>query len=399
MKYVGVDIGKLKHAASAIDEGGACVMEPRFFTQDTGGLASLCGSLEQLGGPRSVIIGMEATGHYWKVARHVLVERGYRVDVINPLITSHEAAADVRGRKSDKIDSLSIASVIRKGGYSPAPIDDPDNAALKSLTRHRRALVQRRTDAKLRLTSALDVAFPEVTKALADIFGAAALNVIKAFPSARLAAKANIRTLTSLFSKHSNHTLGREEALAYREAAQKSLSLSMFNEGEEFIIRQTIDELLYIDAQINEVEKRIKELPQPYVATLLRSIRGAGAIQPMAIAAELGDMARFSGKDMAKKILAYAGCEPRIRESGKWRGKTKISKRGSRPLRNALYVMAGTIRLHTPYFNAIYKKHTAKGKHHDVAMTHVIRKIVEVMCGMYKSDSLFISPPIESEAC
>lgn len=399
MKYVGVDIGKFKHAASAIDGSGACVMKPRFFTQDTGGLASLCGSLEQLGGPGSVIVGMEATGHYWKVARHVLVERGYRVDVINPLITSHEAAADVRGRKSDKIDSLSIASVIRKGGYNPAPIDEPDNARLKSLSRHRRELVQRRTDAKLRLTSALDVTFPEVSKALTDVFGAASLSVIKAFPSARLAAKADIRTLTSLFSKNSNNTLGREEALAYRKAAQSSLSLTMSNEGEEFVVGQIIDELLHIDAQVDAVEKRIKELPQPYVATILRSIRGAGVIQPMAIAAELGDMTRFHGKDMAKKILAYAGCEPRIRESGKWQGKTKISKRGSRPLRNALYIMAGTIRLHSPYFNEIYKKHTAKGKHHNVAMTHVIRKIVEIMCGMYKSGSAFTLPPTEGEKC
>ena len=48
MKYVGVDIGKFKHAASAIDGSGACVMKPRFFTQDTGGLASLCGSLGKL---------------------------------------------------------------------------------------------------------------------------------------------------------------------------------------------------------------------------------------------------------------------------------------------------------------------------------------------------------------
>jgi len=398
MVYAGVDIGKSRHAAAAVNDAGACVMPPRFFTQDAGGFASLFGALEAYGGAASVVVGMEATGHYWKVLRHALAERQYRVDVINPLITSREASADVRGRKCDKLDALAIANVMRKGGYSPAPAAQAADT-LKALARHRKALVARASDAKRRLIAGIDVAFPEAAKTLGDLFGAASLAVVRAFPSARLAAAADIRTLTSLFAKASGGQLGREDALAYRKAAKNSLSLTMNTEGEEFVIAQIIDEIRDTSARIAEVERRIQAEPQPKLAGLLGSIKGAGRILPAVVTAEIGDPSRFAGADMAKKILAYAGCDPRVRESGKWKGRAKMSKRGSPTLRNALYLLACTIRLHTPYFNAVYKRQIAAGKHHNVALSHVVRKTVEVMCAMYKTNTPFMPPQTEVTPC
>jgi transposase len=398
MIYVGVDIGKDRHAAAAVSEAGESAMPPFYFTQDAGGFAALFGALEKLGGPGAVAVGMEATGHYWKVLRHALVKRGYRVDVINPLITSREASSDVRGRKSDKLDAIAIANVMRKGGYSPAPAAGATDA-LRTLARYRRTLVARRSDAKNRLAAALDAAFPEAAKTLSGLSGAAAMAAVRAFPSARLAAKADIRTVTSVFKKASGGRLGREDAKKFREAARHSLSLGMDTEGEEFVIPQTVDEIRALDSQIDRVERRMQEEPRPELAARLMSIKGAGKIQPLAIAAEIGDPARFAGADMAGKVLAYAGCDPRVRESGKWKGRTKMSKRGSPTLRNALYLMATTVRMHTPYFNEIYKKHTAKGKHHNVALSHVIRKIVDIMCGMYKTNTDFVSPETEVKPC
>lgn len=399
MIYVGVDIGKRRHAAAAVNEAGECVMPPRFVTQDAGGFASLLGALAGIGGAAAVIVGMEATGHYWKALRHALAERGYRVDVINPLITAGEASSDVRGRKTDKLDALAIANVVRKGNYSPAPKEHAGADVLKALTRHRRSLVARRSDAKRRLTATLDVVFPEAAKTLGDLYSASSQAAVRAFPSARLAAVANLRTLTSLFAKASGGQLGREAAEAFRTAALHSVSLTIHNEGEEFVAAQTVDEIRALDTQIIEAERRILAEPPPPAARIIGSIKGAGKIQPMAAAAELGDLSRFAGADMSKKVLAYAGCEPRMRESGIWKGRAKISKRGSPSLRNAFYLMASTVRLHSPCFNDIYKRHVAKGKHHNIALSHVVRKIVEVMCGMHKTDTIFIPPQAEAKPC
>ncbi len=395
MLYVGVDIGKEKHAAAAIDEAGKCVMPPCAITHDASGFAAFLGQLGKLGEKSEVIVGMEATGHYWRVPRHTLAAHGYRVDVVNPLITSREASADVRGRKTDKLDALAIANVLLKGKYSPTPAEHPVADSLKALTRHRKGLVERRSDAKNRLTASLDVVFPEAAKTLNDLFSDGSMAVIKALPSARLVAEADIRKLTTLFAKASRGQQGREQAEAYRGAARRSLALKISNEGEEFIIAQIIDEISAIQAQVDEVERRIRAEPQPVIAQVLSSIKGAGKIQPMVIAAEYGDISRFKGRKMIKKMLAYAGCEPRVRESGQWKGRLKMSKRGSRPLRHALYTMAGTVILHSPYFKQVYQRQVDKGKHHSVAMSHVIRKIIAVMCGMYKTNTSFCPPKTE----
>jgi transposase len=399
MVYVGVDIGKNRHAAAAIGDAGEIVLPPRFVTQDAGGFASLSGALGTLGGAAMVIVGMEATGHYWKPLRHDLAAQGYRVDVINPLITSREASADVRGRKTDKRDAIAIANVVRRGGYSTTPVEHNQTDATKAFARQRRYLVGRRSDAKRRLAAALDVVFPEAAKAFGDLYGAASLAVIEAFPSARLMADADIRKLTSLFTKTSHGKLSREMAEEIRTAARQSVSRTIVNEGEEFVATQTVDEIRTLDGQIDAVEKRLLSTEAQPAARILESIKGAGKIQPRVFAAELGNLDRFAGPDMSSKILAFAGCEPRVRESGTWKGRSKMSKRGSAPMRSSLYLMACTIRLHTPFFNEIYKRHIAKGKHHNVAISHVMRKIVEVMCGMYNTDTTFVATQPKATPC
>ncbi len=102
---------------------------------------------------------------------------------------------------------------------------------------------------------------------------------------------------------------------------------------------------------------------------------------------------------MAARVLAYAGCEPRVRESGRWKGKTKMSKRGSGHLRHTLYLLAGTVRLFNPTFNAVYQRQIARGKHHSLALSHVVRKLVETLCGMYKSATLFVPPSTTASPC
>jgi len=147
-------------------------------------------------------------------------------------------------------------------------------------------------------------------------------------------------------------------------------------------------------------------MPAPKAAEFLASVKGLGALLPRVIAAEIGDMDRFrappSGKpprDMDKRILAFAGCEPRLRESGKWRGRTKISKRGSPSLRTALWQAASMCRLHTPLFTQVYARQIERGKPHSVALFYVVRKLIEILCGMHKTGKPFSHQPAGGKAC
>lgn len=339
---------------------------------------------------------MEATGRYWIPLRHALAGKGYRVESVNPLITSAEIAKDVRGRKTDKADALAIAAALLRNRHNPAPDEDAAADALKSLTRHRTFLVRQRSNAKRCLHAALDVTFPEAGKVFGELFCATALAVLEAFPSARLLARANARTLTALVSKASRGRLDAGYARRVRDAARASVSVSIANEGDEAALVSLIAQIRFADAQIGRAEEKIRAMPAPKAAELLASVKGLGTLLPRVIACEIGDMGRFrrpsNGKpprDMDKRILAFAGCEPRIRESGKWKGRTKISKRGSPALRTALWQASSMCRLHNPLFAAVYERQTARGKPHSVAIFYVARKLVEILCGMYKTGMPF----------
>ncbi|HRU07316.1 MAG TPA: IS110 family transposase [Candidatus Brocadiia bacterium] len=243
MVYVGVDIGKTRHALAAVDNAGSVVAPPRFIRQDAEGFATLLDLLQSWGGPATVVVALEATGPYWKALRQFLEQQGYRADVINPLLTAHEAAADVRGRKTDKLDACAIAQVARRGGYSPAPSTHPAFDALKSLSRQRRHLVGRRTEAKMRYSSSLDELFPEARRVFGDLYSATALAVLERFPSARQLAQAHIRTLATLVAQASGGHYDRAFAESLRTAARQSVSHTLVNEGEEFVLTQLIAEI------------------------------------------------------------------------------------------------------------------------------------------------------------
>jgi transposase len=252
----------------------------------------------------------------------------------------------------------------------------------------------------------MDITFPEAGKVFGRLFSATALAVLEAFPSARLLAGANIRTLAAIVSSASRGRLDIEYARRVRDAARTSVSVSIANEGEEDALVSLIAHIRFADSQIAKAEEKIRSMPAPKTAELLASVKGMGTLLPRITACEIGDMERFrhppSGKpprDMDKRILAFAGCEPRLRESGKWKGRTTISKRGSPALRTALWQAASMCRLHNPFFAKIYERQIARGKPHSVALFYVARKLIEVLCGMYKTGMKFNPQTEGAEIC
>lgn len=87
--------------------------------------------------------------------------------------------------------------------------------------------------------------------------------------------------------------------------------------------------------------------------------------------AELGDVDRFSRVDQA---VAYAGLDLEVKESGKWKGQTKLSKRGSGLLRRILYLAARrSVRLEGSAFGAYYHRLVARGMKKGMALVAVMR--------------------------
>lgn len=104
MIYAGVDIAKTDHVIGAVDERGAEMCPPMPFKNTEAGLERAVAWLEGLAGsPSDVVVGMEATGHYWMACYSFLVARGYSVAVINPMQV--KAVRKLKGLDKVKNDS------------------------------------------------------------------------------------------------------------------------------------------------------------------------------------------------------------------------------------------------------------------------------------------------------
>jgi transposase len=99
--------------------------------------------------------------------------------------------------------------------------------------------------------------------------------------------------------------------------------------------------------------------------------------------AELGEVERFQRSD---QVVAYAGLDVTVRESGKSKGQRKLSKRGSGELRRALYLAAmRCVRLPGSAFGAYYAALGARGLKGNAALVAVLRKMLVVAYRLIKS--------------
>jgi transposase len=101
-------------------------------------------------------------------------------------------------------------------------------------------------------------------------------------------------------------------------------------------IEEQIEE---IDKQIKEIEKKIESIINKDTELKKRmnyilSIKGVGLLTAVCILAETNGIATVGN---IKQLTGYAGLDVKLKESGKRKGKSKISKRGNRFIRKALY--------------------------------------------------------------
>jgi len=86
MYYCGIDIGKHNHEASIIDSEGKALANSISFPNSKEGCEKVISLFAKFAvSTDSVVVGMEATGHYWLSAYEYFAQLGYDVKVINPI--------------------------------------------------------------------------------------------------------------------------------------------------------------------------------------------------------------------------------------------------------------------------------------------------------------------------
>ena len=130
-----------------------------------------------------------------------------------------------------------------------------------------------------------------------------------------------------------------------------------------------------IDAEVSNLEEQITSIVHQINPHFL-TIKGIGIITAATILGECGDINNFAN---AGKLLAFAGLEPGIYQSGTSEKGGKMVKHGSAYLRYALLNCITPLIKCNVTFSSYYNKKIAEGKPYRVAITHVAKKLVRVI--------------------
>ena len=376
--YVGVDIAKLNHFASALSSDGEVLIEPFKFTNDRGGFDLLESYLESFE-KESIIIGLESTAHYGDNLVRYLVADSYNVCVINPIQTSTMRKNNIRKTKTDKVDTFIIAKTLMlQKDPRLVTFYDLDLMDLKTLGRFRQKTVKQRTRLKIQLTSYVDEVFPELQYFFkSGLHQKSVYALLKEAPTPKEITSLHMTHLAKLLEVSSHGHFTKEQAKELRVLAKKSVGAN--DSALSIQITQTISQIELLDSQLEKIEAEMTEIMR-FHDSVIMSIPGIGYINGGMILGEIGDIHRFSSPC---KLLAFAGLDPSVYQSGNFKAKsTRMSKRGSRVLRYALVNAAHNVVKNNATFKSYYDKKMAEGRSHYNALGHCAGKLVRIIWKM-----------------
>ena len=368
--YVGIDISKYKHDFCIISNTGEVIVKNESFENNKKGFQTLLERLKPYN-KSDVHIAFEATGHYSMNLELYLIEQEYSFMKMNPLII-HQflKTRSLRRTQTDKTDSLTIVSYLMSGPYKPNSDLLYNIYTLKSLCRSREFLIKERSKFKILLTNELDKSFPELKSFFNNRISTTLLYILKEYKNRKhISLMRDYETIRKL--SHGKFTYAKFAKL--KQLAKNSIG--HYDDNTDLLITTYVSIIENFNKKIDPIEKQISTIIKELNPKML-SIPGLGEITTATVLSEYGDINNFSSPG---KMLAFAGLEPSIIESGTLQSKGRMVKHGSGHLRYSIMNIAMTILSNSPTFYDYYLKKRSEGKCHRVALSHVSKKLIRVI--------------------
>jgi len=368
--FVGIDISKYKHDFCIISNTGEVIVENSSFDNNKKGFQSLLDKLKPYD-KSQVHIAFEATGHYSMNLELFLIDQEYSFMKINPLVI-HQflKARSLRRTKTDKADSLTVASYLMSIPYKPNSLLLYHTYSLKSLCRTREHLVKERSKFATLLTNELDKSFPELKPFFNNIISTTLLFILNKYKNANHIAL--MKDYDSL-RKISRGKFTYAKFAKLKELAKNTVGY--YDNNTDLLISTYVSLYNYFNDKIDPIDKQISTIIKELNPSIL-SIPGIGEITAASIIAEYGDISCFSSP---AKMLAFAGLEPSIIQSGTLESNGKMVKHGSGHLRYVLMNASLTLLKFNSTFYDFYLKKRSEGKSHRVALSHVCKKFIRLI--------------------
>jgi transposase len=359
--------------------------------------------VESLTGIRPPVV-LESTGHYHTPVVQYFEDRGYLLIIVNPLISYRAKSSSLRKVKTDIIDANHLCQLYYKEDLEPYKKRGIQLLNLRNLTRQHENITGIYVQTKLQFQAVLDQIFPEYRGVFGDLYSVVSLLTLLEYPTSEDVLAASEDTLatkidelcTSRSSKWASTKAKELIAAAAQNPFQKTLYQSHILTLEMYIkmLLEYQKHLSKLEYEIDALAKEIQEYK------IIQSIPGIGEKIAATIISEIGEIDWFNHP---KKLVAFAGIDPSIFESGRFKGTVnRITKRGSSRLRRALYLAVKCairdcrkkkttkdIIPRNKRLREFYDKKREEGKPYKIAVIACANKLLQWIYAILKSNSTF----------
>lgn len=359
---VGIDIAKDKHVARTQDDRGIEFGKRLIFENRIHGFEQL---LERVIGIQKehakdhIIFGVEPTGHYWLSLAYFLTAKEYDFVLVNPMhVKKSKELDDNSPTKNDTKDARVIAQLIKDGRYSVPNLLEGIYAELREGMKLRDQLIKQLVVIDGRVQNNLQRYFPEFSDVFKDWTGKAALHSLRNFPFPSDIQEMTPEEVLADWKTTVKRGVGIKRAVALVEKASKSVGIEVGLRFAKQELHSLLDQHELHQQQLEELDQEIEglleELPG---AKEMLAIKGLGVITIATFFAEVGDITKYRHP---QQLVNMAGLALREQSSGKHKGQTKISKRGRKKLRKALYLAVRPLVANNPTFKALHTYYTTR---------------------------------------
>jgi len=349
-----------------------------------------------------VRIVMESTGIYHYPLFCYLRDKGFKVAVINPIISKNSTNINIRKTDNDKFSSKKLALIGLKPDLKTSVIPPEAVLDLRNLVREYYNLMDCRSAYVNKLLGVLKVSFPQYTGIFSKVTVLTSLALLDKFPSPADFLSARKSVIVNIIRKIARFGVAYAETKyqAIFEAAKSAENFGYFVPSNSSQIRLYVSFIKKYDEEISGVLALMLEFvdlhsDEDFVRQirLIETIPGAGFLSAVTVICEIGDFSVFKSP---KQLFAYFGLDPAVKQSGNFTGtQVKMSKRGSSIARRAVFTIAlcsiGVNRKGVPNNPVLwdYYLHKCKSKLKMVALGAVMHKVCNIIFAVLRDNKEF----------
>lgn len=157
-------------------------------------------------------------------------------------------------------------------------------------------------------------------------------------------------------------------------------------------IRRMKNHIKYLDKQINSIEKEIKTVvsKNTYISKKVEKITTVPGLAFKTVVGVIAETQGFVNIPSIRQLSSYAGYDISIKESGKWKGKARISKKGNSHIRQIMYMPTLATIQNSETYKSFYERLNEKKQNGLISGTAVQRKLLGLIYTLWKNDSEYI---------